>query len=57
MNTAYTESKIHVFPTEGMTIFDPETMTPLPPEGKVVSNSVYWRRREGDGDITVVEPD
>lgn len=50
------EERIHVVPAEGMTVLDPETMRPLPPEGLAVSNSVYWQRRLGDADITGGEP-
>lgn len=51
-----TQERILAVPAAGMTVLDPATMQPLPVDGLAVSNSVYWQRRLGDGDITGGEP-
>lgn len=46
-----TENKIFLKPTTGLTVIDPQTHKPLPPEGREVSVNTYWRRRLNDGDV------
>jgi hypothetical protein len=38
-------------PADGLAVVDPETGKNLPPEGALVENSKYWRRRLKDGDV------
>jgi hypothetical protein len=46
-----------VKPAEGLTVFDPVTARPLPPEGiTIVEGDLHWARLELDRDVTV-EPD
>lgn len=49
-------STIHVVPKDGLTVIDPLTGRRLPPEGKTVSPSLYWRRRAANGEVTVSPP-
>lgn len=44
---------IHVVPNHGLTVRDPETRTPLPPEGAEKPRNGYWLRRLQDGDVTL----
>lgn len=53
-------AKIYVTPKAGITSLpDPCAMGTasrdvcLPPEGKFVDDSVYWRRRAREGDVTI----
>lgn len=48
-------SKILIKPASGQLVRDPETMEPLPVEGKIVSQNSYWLRRIQDGDAFVEE--
>ena len=36
-------------------VVDTQTMQALPPEGIVTEMSLYWKRRENDGDVTIVD--
>lgn len=48
---------MHIKPMPGLTIPMPEAHgRPLPPEGAVVTNTEYWRRRLADGDVVPVPP-
>ena len=44
---------MYVTPREGYLVHDPDRRDYLPPEGREVPESDYWRRRERDGDVTV----
>jgi hypothetical protein len=44
---------IHIVPSPGLTVRDPETRTPLPPEGAEKPRNGYWLRRLQDGDVTL----
>lgn len=48
--------KIHVTPAENVQVADPDANDFLPPEGREVERSIYWIRREADGDVTVSTP-
>lgn len=48
--------EIMVVPREGFKIVDPVLRDNLPPEGRVVADSIYWQRRIGDKDVTMVDP-
>jgi hypothetical protein len=43
--------KIHVKPAEGLSVPDPELIDVLPPEGREVDDSPYWRRRLKDKSV------
>lgn len=38
-------------PKAGMTVRDPHTKQPLPPEGAEVAEDTYWLRRLRSGDV------
>lgn len=42
-----------VFPNDGKLVRDPLSRLPIPPEGKEVSNSTFWRRRIAAHDVAV----
>lgn len=44
-----------VKPKDGLSVRDPVKGTLLPAEGAEVRDSVFWRRRLRDGDVSVVE--
>ncbi len=46
---------IYVKPKKGLIVPDPDRRDELPPEGREVQDSVYWRRRLNDGDVVFVE--
>lgn len=48
--------KIYLIPAAGLTIRDPITGVPLPPEGEEKTPSAYWWRRLRDGDVTAALP-
>lgn len=46
-----------VKPAKGLTVLDPSTMTPLPPEGiQQPDGDLHWERMALDGDVKL-EPD
>ena len=45
--------RITVLPAIGRVVPDPEAGDLLPLEGREVLDSAWWRRRLGDGDITL----
>lgn len=45
--------KIYVTPREGLLVPDLVNRDNLPAEGREVDASIYWKRRENDGDVTV----
>jgi hypothetical protein len=49
---------IFIKPVEGRRILDPvqDPPAPLPPEGAMVENSIYWIRRFIDGDVSMILP-
>jgi len=47
---------MHVKPNPGHLVRDPETREALPPAGKEVPWSTYWRRRLLDGSIQASTP-
>ncbi|MCL8308786.1 DUF2635 domain-containing protein [Pseudomonas putida] len=48
--------RITVVPAAGRAVPDPQAGDLLPADGREVTDSVWWRRRLADGDITVKEP-
>lgn len=44
-------NRITVVPAAGRVVPDPEAGDLLPPEGRDVPDSAWWRRRLADGDI------
>lgn len=50
-------NKLHVIPAPGLLVPMPEVPAGaprhLPAEGAVVNESVYWRRRLADGEVTL----
>lgn len=44
---------ITVVPASGRAVPDPQAGDLLPAEGREVTDSVWWRRRLADGDITI----
>ncbi|MBN6775529.1 DUF2635 domain-containing protein [Pseudomonas granadensis] len=46
-------NRITVLPAAGRVVPDPEAGDLLPPEGREVPDSAWWRRRLTDGDITL----
>lgn len=47
--------QIRVVPKEGILIRDPFLKTMIPPDGEVVNDSLFWRRRAIDGDVVLTE--
>ena len=47
---------IFVKPREGLTVRGPDGM-PLPVDGAEVGRSSWWKRRERDGDVTILKKD
>lgn len=49
--------KLHVIPAVGLLVPMPEVPAGaprhLPPEGAVVNENVYWRRRIADGEVSL----
>lgn len=45
--------RITVVPAAGRAVPDPQAGNLLPAEGREVTDSVWWRRRLADGDITI----
>lgn len=45
--------RITVVPVAGRAVPDPQAGDLLPPKGREVTDSVWWRRREADRDITI----
>lgn len=45
--------RITVVPAAGRAVPDPEAGDLLPAEGRQVPDTVWWRRRLADGDITL----
>lgn len=43
--------RIFVVPAAGRHIIDPETNRPIPPEGALVLDNKYYRRRIAEGDV------
>lgn len=56
MNNTITLRRIYFKPAEGRKVVNPETNTIVPPEGALVLNNKYFRRRinEGDGIETAI---
>jgi len=50
------QNKMFVVPSnKDVVVRDPLTMDRIPPEGKSVVPSKYWRNRERDGDIQILK--
>jgi len=47
---------VYLVPAPGLNVIDPANGQPLPPEGKEVQDSTYWRRRLVEGDVTEGAP-
>jgi hypothetical protein len=47
------DNHIFVTPAAGLLIVDPQLRDNLPPEGRNVEDSAYWRRREAEKSVTV----
>jgi len=47
--------KIYLKPAEGITVPDPELGGHLPPEGREVNDSPYWRRRLKDKSVILAD--
>ena len=46
------EKKILIKPAKsGLVIRDPQTFEKLPPEGKKLTVTTYWRRRKAEGSV------
>lgn len=51
------DRELFVKPATGVSVVNPDTGLPIPPEGACVPNDKYWRRRLNDGDVTeAVQP-
>jgi ASC-1-like (ASCH) protein len=50
---------IRVKPKPGLRVLNPALIPlgPLPVDGAVVEDSIYWRRRIADGDVVIVTTD
>jgi len=46
---------LHLKPTSGHRVLKPGTKTPLAPEGEVVDDSTYWKRRLASGEVEEVK--
>lgn len=48
---------MYVKPRTGLSLLNPETYRPLPPEGEQVSDEFksFWLRRQTDGDVEISE--
>lgn len=46
---------IFVKPEEGILIINPQTNVPLQPEGELVEDSLYYRRRVADGSAKIID--
>lgn len=44
-----------VKPKDGFSVRDPVKGSPLPAEGAEVPNTIFWRRRLSDGDVSITE--
>lgn len=49
-------SELHIRPVAGRVVRDPETNTPLEPQGEKKPNISYWQRRLREGDVEAVKP-
>ena len=47
--------QINVKPKNGLIVRDPDSLSPLPPEGHAVPRNDYWLRRVEQGDVELVE--
>jgi len=47
------QNQIVVYPALGRSVPDPVNGDLLPHEGRIVTDSVWWRRRQNDGDVTI----
>jgi|GEM_PF-1690854 len=47
--------KIYLIPRTGLSVPDPEARDHLPPGGREVKDSPYWRRRLRDREVSVGE--
>ncbi len=48
--------RIYVIPRPGLVVRDPAHGDHLPPGGRHVQETSYWRRRRDDGDVTFGKP-
>lgn len=46
---------MYVKPKDGLSVRDPVKGVALPVEGAEVQDSIFWRRRLRDGDVSIVE--
>lgn len=46
-------NRIKVVPGEGRSVPDPLAGDLLPAEGREVDDSIWWRRRKDDNDVTI----
>lgn len=44
-----------VKPKDGVSVRDPVKGSPLPAEGAEVPDTIFWRRRLRDGDVSITE--
>jgi len=44
-----------VKPKDGLSVRDPVKGSPLPAEGAEVPDTIFWRRRVRDGDVSITE--
>lgn len=44
-----------VKPKDGISVRDPVKGSPLPAEGAEVPDTIFWRRRLRDGDVSITE--
>ena len=50
------DRELFVKPATGVSVVNPDTGLPIPPEGAFVPNNKYWRRRLSDSDVTETAP-
>lgn len=47
---------LYVIPKRGLSLRDPHLADRLPPEGRMVPDTLFWRRRLRDGDVFLGQP-
>lgn len=47
---------MYVVPAAGLSVRDPDRMDRLPPEGRAVPETDYWRRRIAERSVVVTAP-
>jgi hypothetical protein len=46
------DTRVHLVPSSGLLVRDPERGGHLAAEGRLVELTTYWRKRIDDGDVT-----